>query len=117
MPLGPGSIAEHRETYHGKREPSDCRERAARSGKSHERQTYGTMYGMKKTTLYLPDELKRAVSRVAKARACSEADVVREALRALTKQEPARPTLPLFKSGKADLARRVDELLAGFGER
>ena len=27
------------------------------------------------------------------------------------------PRLPLFDSGQPDLAERVDELLAGFGER
>jgi hypothetical protein len=75
------------------------------------------VYGMRKTTLYLPDDLKRALGRVAKARGCSEADVVREALRAHTQQEPVRPKLPLFKSGKPGLAERVDELLEGFGER
>ncbi len=75
------------------------------------------MYGMRKTTLYLPDDLKRALGRVAKARACSEADVVREAIRTLTQQELVKPTLPLFESGRPDLAERVDELLAGFGER
>ena len=29
----------------------------------------------------------------------------------------AEPTLPLFESGQADLAERVEDLLAGFGER
>ena len=33
-----------------------------------------------KTTLYLPDELKRALERVAAERGCSEAELVREAL-------------------------------------
>jgi len=72
---------------------------------------------MKKTTLYLPDDLKRALERVARARSCSEADVVREALRTLAQEELVRPKLPLFESGDPDLAERVDELLAGFGEQ
>lgn len=75
------------------------------------------MYGMRKTTLYLPDELKRALGRVARARSCSEADVVREAIRLVTRQLLVQPKLPLFESGHADLAERVDELLDGFGER
>jgi hypothetical protein len=29
----------------------------------------------------------------------------------------AEPRLPLFASGRADLAERVEELLDGFGER
>ena len=80
--------------------------------------TYGTMYGMFKTTLYLPDDLKRAVERTARARGCSEAVVVREALRQFTSifQAP-RPKLPLFSSGKPRLAERVDEALRGFGTR
>jgi len=72
---------------------------------------------MKKTTLYLPDALKRALERVARARGCSEADVVREALRTLAQEELVQPKLPLFESGDPDLAERVDELLAGFGEQ
>jgi hypothetical protein len=30
---------------------------------------------------------------------------------------PVEPILPLFSSGKPDLAERVDEELAGFGEQ
>jgi hypothetical protein len=72
---------------------------------------------MRKTTLYLPDDLKRTLERVAKARSCSEADVVREAIGRLAREEQVRPSLPLFESGQPDLAERADELLAGFGER
>ncbi len=78
---------------------------------------YGTMYGMQKTTVYLPKDLKQALGQVAEARGLSEAELIREALRALTAQAiPPRPRLPLFKSGKPDLAEMVDEALAGFGE-
>jgi Arc/MetJ-type ribon-helix-helix transcriptional regulator len=76
------------------------------------------MYGMRKTTLYLPEDLKRAVERVAAERRCSEAELIREALRTLTlKTSPPQPRLPLFKSGKRQLAERVATALAGFGER
>lgn len=79
--------------------------------------TYGTMYGMEKTTVYLPAELKRSLARTAAARGCSEAELIREALRAITAHSaPPRPRLPLFKSGKPRLAERVDAALAGFGE-
>lgn len=81
------------------------------------RPTYGIMYGMQKTTVYIPDELKRALARTAAARGCSEAELIREALSALTERtEPAQPRVPLFKSGKPRLADRADEALAGFGE-
>jgi hypothetical protein len=80
--------------------------------------TYGMVCGMEKTTLYIPRELKSAVERTAAARGCSEAEVVREALRELTaKGEPPVPRLPLFASGKPGLARRADTELKGFGER
>lgn len=78
--------------------------------------TYGTLYGMQKTTVYVPDELKRALARAAAARGCSEAELIREALRALTaRAAPPRPRLPLFKSRKPRLAERADQALAGFG--
>lgn len=76
------------------------------------------MYGMNKTTLYLPDDLKLALERAAEARKCSMADVVREALRTYTASlQPPEPRLPLFRSGDPTLAERVDEMLDGFGER
>ena len=72
---------------------------------------------MKKTTVYLPDELKAALEQAA-AQGRSEADLVREAVRELTQRlEPPRPRLPLFSSGDPTLAERVDEeLREGFGE-
>jgi hypothetical protein len=76
------------------------------------------MYGMVKTTLYLPEPLKDRISRIARAQRRSEAAVIREALEKYTDgQERPRPTLPLFESvGRPDLAERVDEILAeGFG--
>lgn len=76
------------------------------------------MYGMEKTTLYLPRELKDAVERAAAERGCSEAEVVRDALRVLTRGiEPPAPRLPLFASGRPGLARRAEAELNGFGER
>jgi hypothetical protein len=76
------------------------------------------MYGMEKTTLYLPRELKSAVERAAAERGCSEAALVREALVAMTRKvEAPAPRLPLFASGKPGLARRVEAELKGFGER
>ena len=79
---------------------------------------YGTAYGMKKTTVYLPDELKADLARAAASQGRSEAELIREAVRELTqKLEPPRPRLPLFSSGDPTLAERVDEELArGFGD-
>ncbi len=74
---------------------------------------------MKKTTLYLPDELKRKVELAAKRQGRSEADVIRDAIEAAVKPVAPRPRIPLSKHGLSDptAAKRVDELLAeGFGE-
>jgi len=67
----------------------------------------------KKTTIYLPDELKRAVEREAARRGESEAEVIRSAI-ALAVARP-RP-LGGFISIEP-IANRVEELLIGFGER
>jgi plasmid stability protein len=75
------------------------------------------MYGMKKTTVYLPEDLKTALGRVAAQRGRSEAEIIREAVRELVQSsEPPRPRLPLFSSGDPTLARRFEEELHGFGE-
>lgn len=79
---------------------------------------YGIMYGMKRTTIYLPDELKAALERTAAAQGTTEAEVVRFALTSATAEHVyPSPRLPLFESGDPTLADRVDdELAAGFGE-
>ena len=78
----------------------------------------GTMYGMKRTTVYLPDDLKAALERTAAAEGRSEAEIVRSALTSATALHTyPPPRLPLFDSGDPTLAERVDEELArGFGE-
>jgi Arc/MetJ-type ribon-helix-helix transcriptional regulator len=76
------------------------------------------MGGMEKTTVYLPDELKRALRRAARASGRSEAELIREGIGLITgTHRIAEPRLPLFESGQPDLSERVDELLEGFGER
>lgn len=75
------------------------------------------MYGMNKTTVYLPDEMKEALTRAARRRRISEAELIREGVAlAIAREVPPKPRLPLFDSGRSDLAERFDELLAGFGE-
>lgn len=72
---------------------------------------------MKKTTVYLPDDLKAALERAAAAEGRSEAELIREAISKLTRElEPPRPRLPLFDGGDPTLARRFEEELRGFGE-
>jgi hypothetical protein len=80
--------------------------------------TYGTMGGMRKTTVYLPEGLKSELARAAVESGRSEADLIREGIELVTgRVGGAEPRLPLFESGDPDLARRVDEYLVGFGER
>ena len=72
---------------------------------------------MQKTTVYIPEDVKRALGQAAAVRGVSEAELIREALRALTAQAAhPRPRLPMFKSGKPRLAERVEEALSGFGQ-
>lgn len=73
---------------------------------------------MKKTTVYLPDELKADLERVAVAQGRSEAELIREAVRELTRNlEQPKPRLPLFHSdADPTLAQRFEEELRGFGE-
>lgn len=74
------------------------------------------MYGMTKTTVYLPDELKGALKRLAEQRRCSEADLLREAVARLTREaEAVAPRLPLFRSAGPSIAEDVDRALEGFG--
>ena len=69
---------------------------------------------MKKTTLYLPADLKEAVAREARQRGIPEAEVIREAIAAAVHRRA--PQAGVFASD-APFAGRTDELLAGFGER
>ena len=75
------------------------------------------MYGVKRTTIYLPDDLKNTLARAAKEERRTEADLIREGLELLLRSREPEPHLPLFASGRPDLAEKAEELLAGFGER
>lgn len=75
------------------------------------------MYGMHRTTIYLPDDLREQLARAARARGWTEAETVRAALRAFVPDLiPPRPRIPLFESGDPLLAENLDRALAGFGE-
>ncbi len=71
---------------------------------------------MVKTTVYIPEDLKYALSRVADARGESEAEVIRIAIKSLVEAEPKpKPRGGIIRGNGVSLARRVDEELAGFG--
>jgi len=71
---------------------------------------------MEKTTVYLPADLKAAVKRAARMRGVSEAEVIRDSIRASVGTARPRPRGTLFHSNE-QMSGRVDELLKGFGER
>lgn len=71
---------------------------------------------MKKTTVYLPDDLKAAINRAAARQRISEAEVIRRAIRNGLDAARLRPVGGLF-TGAVPTARRVDELLDAFGEQ
>lgn len=71
---------------------------------------------MTKTTVYLPEELKKALARVAAEQRRSEAELLREAVTALTAGAGAlAPRLPLFRAKGPSIAGNIDKALNGFG--
>lgn len=72
---------------------------------------------MDKTAVYLPTDLKRAVSRYASRRGISEAEVIRQAVAdTVAGDEIPRPRSALFSS-EVLMADDVDAHLGGFGQR
>jgi hypothetical protein len=75
------------------------------------------MSGMNKNTVYIPKDIKRVLRELAATRGVSQAELIREVRWAITAKSVApRPTLPLFRSGKPNLAERSDWALRGFGK-
>jgi Ribbon-helix-helix protein, copG family len=73
---------------------------------------------MTKTTVYLPEGLKRALAKVAKRRGMSEAELLREAVARVTSDvDTPAPTLPLCRSTGPSIAGDIDRALDGFGSR
>lgn len=75
-------------------------------------------YGMKKTTIYLPDELKKDLEKVARSTGRTEAAVIRDAISSATREAISpRPRVPLTQRGLGDatVAENVDALLEKFG--
>ena len=73
---------------------------------------------MQRTTVYLPEELKFELERTARVTGRSEADLIRQGVRQVVSAcDAPRPRIPLFRSSDPTLAERVDEHMAGFGER
>lgn len=78
---------------------------------------YVMVYGMKRTTVFLPQDLKSQLAAAAVAEGRSEAELIRDGIRLVVSRRSAEgPRIPLLASGQPGLAERVDELLEGFGE-
>jgi plasmid stability protein len=76
------------------------------------------MYGMFKTTVYIPEDLKAALEKMAAGEGRSEAEIIREAIRAtVAGRRLPRPRIPLCAKGLGNpvASERVDELLRDFG--
>jgi hypothetical protein len=75
------------------------------------------MYGVHRTTVYIPDDVKAELERVAAETGRTEADLIREGIRlALAQVTPPAPRSGIFTSDDPRLSERVDELLTdGFG--
>jgi len=72
---------------------------------------------MRKTTIYLPDEMKKQVEEVARSSGRPEATVIRDAIMTLTRDASPTPRVPLTDRGLGDptIAENVDTLLERFG--
>ena len=73
---------------------------------------------MTETTLYLPEELKQSLRRMAAVSGRSEAELIREAITPQVRAcDRPRPAGQLFTNGEPSLAEHAEEALAGFGIR
>lgn len=73
---------------------------------------------MVKTSVYLPDELKDRLAQAAEVSGESEATIIRSALEDWLARmvRPRSKMIGSLELDPPDLAERVDEFLAGFGE-
>lgn len=81
--------------------------------------TYGTMEGMKRTTIYLPEEMKARLEAEAARRQITEAELIRRAVDRELAANEVRGGLFTADAGPmgADLTReRRGAWLEGFGE-
>jgi len=72
---------------------------------------------MHKTTVYLPEELKRSLERTATLSGRSEPDLIREVVAAHVRAaDRPRPRGGLLKGGSS-CAEHAEDALTGFGDR
>ena len=74
------------------------------------------MYGVFKTTLYVPDDLKHALERLSRETGRSEAELIRDGIRLVVAAEvPPPPSIGILVSADPHFAENVDDYLDGFG--
>ncbi len=82
--------------------------------------TYGIMYGVKRTTIYLTDAQKEQLERLASRTTRTEADLIREGVDQVLDAHQPRRRKPGALFALSDLLlddpARVEEALEGFGE-
>jgi len=71
---------------------------------------------MVKTTVYLPEALKRGLGALARQQNRSEAELIRAGIEQLLADQRPSPNLPLFTGKDSTLAENADEALAGYGQ-
>ncbi len=74
---------------------------------------------MQKTTVYLDEETYRRLKQIARRHGRPPAEALREAVAEYTVRHAPRRrprSIGAFKSGRRDLGRRAEALLAGFGD-
>lgn len=77
----------------------------------------GTIYGMRKTTIYLDESQDRALKAIARSRGISQAELIREAIDKLVDGERVRPlSIGIGRSGGGSIRDNKHEWLKGFGE-
>ncbi len=115
---GPGSLRARPRDFYKRVGPTDLpiRKLSAYAVVFISSLTYGKMYGMVRTTVYLPEKLKASLKKLADEENRSEAEIIREAInKVVTAKRHVRPRIPLTSEGLGDplIADKVDELLWG----
>jgi hypothetical protein len=73
--------------------------------------------GMIKTTVYLPEQLKRQLERAASMRNVSEAEFIRTSLETSVGAEPPLPRGGFIAEATPEIDWNSNNHLAGFGEK
>jgi hypothetical protein len=79
--------------------------------------TYGTMYGMKRTTIYLPEEMKSRLEHEASRRQITEAELIRRAVDNELHRRAPRGGIISGAPKDGITGANLHEHMEGFGEQ